>query len=1353
MVQLYRRKGAETLVNTETSGAQGSNSVAALSTGGFIVTWVDDSMLSADNSEGAIKAQRFDADGNKVGGEFLVNTAVVGFQGQPKAAALDGGRFVVTWTNLNGDDADGPDSGIKGQVFNADGSKSGGEFLINSATFEIQLAPAVTALAGGGFVVSWSDFSGMGGDPGLGVKLQIFDQAGAKVGGELLANTVTAGSQTSSTVTALASGGFAVAWVGPNVVKCQVFDALGAKVGAEQQVNMTAISAPLTPSMTALGSGFVVVWSHGGDAGDADGFDVTAQLFDAAGAKIGGEFSVNTSTAGDQRVPEVRTLPDGHFLVTWQGPGATGPGIDLYGQFFTAAGAKAGGEFVINGVTSADQVGARIAILPSGDIVITWADNSGAGDGDSYGIKMVILTPTTNGPTDIALSNAALSETIFNNISVGTLTTNGALNAGIVYAIVSDSTGGAFRIDGDRLVVDDNERLDFETDPTAEVRIRATDSNGNSYEETMTLAIADAAIEARYSAGDEFRVNVDTEGYNNPKSVTALAGGGFVVVTRAVGNAGDVLRGHIFDAAGEPVGTEFDFDLSGPPSPVLALAALPSGGFVVAFEGPAIDLGGGSHAFPIHAQMFDAAGNEVGPEFEVSTDHVDIHPREPGIATLELGGFVVTWLLPTDEPGGSGGLFVSQITAQIFDADGDRIGGEFRVNTGVEGAQELSQVVALPGGGFAVTWREFVSGMDRIEGQIFDAAGAKVGGEFTVHSLPTGGDFSVAGYELTALESGNLVVSWVTLFADNPPVYDISARMVDPNGGVGNTITLIAATLGSEYEIAALPGGGFVLAASSLDHVDPALDDIQTFGLIFDGAGARVGDGFMVPQSTLDQEAEPHVAALGNGDIVFTWTRTFVSGSGDASDGYARILTFLSAGGNSEQQLGGPGDDVFFVNHPGDLVIEAPNQGRDVVYATVNYGLQAGTHVEILSAASLGGTDPLQLSGNELNNEVYGNAGANILRGGGGVDLLLGGFGDDIYYLTSGGEIIFEYAGQGRDLIYTGLSHGLAAGSHVEVLSAISLGSTDPLQLSGNELNQEIYGNAGANVLRGGGGTDLLLGGFGDDEYYITSGGETIFEYAGQGRDIIYSDLSHGLAAGSHVEILSAISLSSTAALNFGGNELDNYIYGNAGMNILYGGGGLDTLVGGGGDDTYYILGGSEVLYEDAGGGRDTVYTNLSYTLTAGAEVEILSAASLGSADAIGLTGNSIANGIFGNAGANTIDGKGGADYLAGGGGVDSFAFTTALGGGNVDTIADFLSGTDRIHLDDALFAGLGLGALPSGAFATGAAATELDDRIVYNSATGQLLFDADGSGGMAAVQFASVNPGTILAASDFTVI
>ncbi len=69
------------------------------------------------------------------------------------------------------------------------------------------------------------------------------------------------------------------------------------------------------------------------------------------------------------------------------------------------------------------------------------------------------------------------------------------------------------------------------------------------------------------------------------------------------------------------------------------------------------------------------------------------------------------------------------------------------------------------------------------------------------------------------------------------------------------------------------------------------------------------------------------------------------------------------------------------------------------------------------------------------------------------------------------------------------------------------------------------------------------------------------------------------------------------------------------------------------------------------------------------------------------------------------------------------------------------------------MFTGLAAGALAAGAFTTGSAATQADDRIVYNTATGALLFDADGTGGAAAVQFATLAGGLALTSADFLVI
>jgi Ca2+-binding RTX toxin-like protein len=205
---------------------------------------------------------------------------------------------------------------------------------------------------------------------------------------------------------------------------------------------------------------------------------------------------------------------------------------------------------------------------------------------------------------------------------------------------------------------------------------------------------------------------------------------------------------------------------------------------------------------------------------------------------------------------------------------------------------------------------------------------------------------------------------------------------------------------------------------------------------------------------------------------------------------------------------------------------------------------------------------------------------------------------------------------------------------------------------------------------------------------------------------------------------------------------------------VLNGAGGADTLVGFGGDDIYVVDNAGDVVFEGGGGGNDAVYALANYTLNAGARVERLSAIDWSQTGSLNLTGNEFANIVEGNAGANVLNGGGGNDVLVGFGGADSFVFATALGGGNVDLIADFQTGTDRIQLDDAVFGEIGgLGTLDAGAFVIGSAAGDANDRIIYNSNTGQLFFDADGTGAGAAVLFATLQGAPALSASDFLVI
>jgi serralysin len=129
-------------------------------------------------------------------------------------------------------------------------------------------------------------------------------------------------------------------------------------------------------------------------------------------------------------------------------------------------------------------------------------------------------------------------------------------------------------------------------------------------------------------------------------------------------------------------------------------------------------------------------------------------------------------------------------------------------------------------------------------------------------------------------------------------------------------------------------------------------------------------------------------------------------------------------------------------------------------------------------------------------------------------------------------------------------------------------------------------------------------------------------------------------------------------------------------------------------------------------------------------------------------------DGLYGNAGNDALNGGLGIDVLLGGQGVDSFVFNTALNAAtNVDRISDFSVVDYTIWLDDAVFSSLSASSWSSADFVTGRAAVNSSQNIIYNSTSGGLFYDADGEGGAAAVQFATLTANLALTHNDFLII
>jgi len=112
----------ELQINGIFTGDQNFANVTAVPGGGFIVTWESSDLEQDDDSATAIKARAFDANGDPVSDELLVNERVDGFQGDAAITALPDGSFVAAWTSTQPEQGDDELQGVKARVFETEGT-------------------------------------------------------------------------------------------------------------------------------------------------------------------------------------------------------------------------------------------------------------------------------------------------------------------------------------------------------------------------------------------------------------------------------------------------------------------------------------------------------------------------------------------------------------------------------------------------------------------------------------------------------------------------------------------------------------------------------------------------------------------------------------------------------------------------------------------------------------------------------------------------------------------------------------------------------------------------------------------------------------------------------------------------------------------------------------------------------------------------------------------------------------------------------------------------------------------------------------------------------------------------------
>jgi prepilin-type processing-associated H-X9-DG protein len=199
---------------------------------------------------------------------------------------------------------------------------------------------------------------------------------------EFMANTQTTGNQRRPAVASGTDDRFLVVWHGDAAqtgffdIQAQLFDRVAAKVGPEFQVDQAPAGRVMyTPDVASGGDGhYIVVWADFNQT--VTDSEIWMRRLDASGAPLAPAVQVNTYTTASQRLPRLAADSAGNFVVVWESVGQDGNGLGVFGQRFDASGAPVGGEFAVNTVSAGDQDRAVVAMNDSG-FAVAFEDGAG----------------------------------------------------------------------------------------------------------------------------------------------------------------------------------------------------------------------------------------------------------------------------------------------------------------------------------------------------------------------------------------------------------------------------------------------------------------------------------------------------------------------------------------------------------------------------------------------------------------------------------------------------------------------------------------------------------------------------------------------------------------------------------------------------------------------------------------------------------------------------------------------------------------------------------------------------------------------------------------------------------------
>lgn len=1046
-----------------------------------------------------------------------INTTTALSQNNSIVRSLSNGRYIVIWTDgvdqtLQTGPGQFTNTDVRAQIFNADGTPFGGEFVVTSDP-GTQLARAVIQLTDGNIVIAWqNNLTTSSAAPAAlpTTSAREFTIDGTPVGAAFTIGSTTVATQGAS-LAPLAGGGFVASWYsGTNLgsIASQIFDSSNTAVGAQITVDSTNIAPIDAPRTTLLSNGDFLVTYRETVPGSGVPTQISGQIYSPSGAPVGlalqfGSFGSTLLSA------QTLALPNGGFAIlsTYREPGTN----ETVSQIVTydASGAVVTAFGVQRDLSGTAAAGINFAVTPGGGFVVSWSE----GDVSSSGA----ISDGSSG-TLVAALYTADGTPIFPN-PLPDLTTPGIDSPyrGGAHAFQVNVQGSNGQNSGGIAVLSSGDIVFTWTD------LEATDGNGSSVQQR--LFELDPANRAPRAA-DQFLI---LEQLGNIYTLSALPA--------------SILHRDDYAVAFDPDGDDFVVTAVGNPqngsvslsNGIISFTPTPGNNGPAIFDYTITDAGGASSTAraTVVATISDQATVRANASVTISTLLNDYLPAGQNfVFQLAPNANQLGFVASSSNPGV---VFFNPLAASSFPG-----GVSYSsLQIGQQATVSVSYTVTDPATGTVLR-----------AGQI----DATVNGWVRIGPNNGSGNDDLVGTE----------------FDDNL----IGGGGINTLTGLGGN-DLYSVSTATDVIIEQIGGGTDTVSSAIRDFTLPDNVENLRFISLGNASDIFIGRGNALNNEIQGGNNGDTLYGEGGNDrlVAFIGQDTLFGGDGDdvLVGGGAGADQFYGGAGNDRFVVTNRNDIIF--ENAGEGIDTVTLEAVFPLDTAVDRGFYLFANVENLSLG--GGSGNYYGVGNELANTLTGNAGENLLIagagndtvfGGGardaifgedgddslsgqaGIDYMVGGFGNDT--LDGGGDADEIYGQEGDDLIYGGSSF-------------------DTDIMVGGLGNDTIFGNSGR------GDYDLLYGNEGSDIFYVDTPDDLVFEQAGEGNDTVYADIN-GAGYYLYANIENLILLDDTPfgvgndlANQMTGNTIGNYLLGGAGNDTLNGMGGDDVLFGEGGNDLF----------------------------------------------------------------------------------------------------------------------------------------------------------------------------------------